>query len=233
MDRALVACRAVHFASAMLLFGAAAFPLYTMRRPRAADIDGFGLQRVLLAAAVLALLSALAMIPCVTATMAGSVAAAFDVKTLSVVLLDTGFGRAWRWHVLFAVMLVIAYCVRREIIAWRAALAALLLASLAWVGHAAADPGAIRFGHEANDAAHLLAAGLWLGGLLPLATLAWRVRGRSPARLAMLRHALPRFSQAGYLAVVLVALTGIVNALLLVGSIDGLTQTDYGRLLLA
>ena len=36
----------------------------------------------------------------------------------------------------------------------------------------------------------------------------------------------------GYVAVAFVAVTGIVNAILLVGSIDGLTGTDYGRVLL-
>jgi putative copper resistance protein D len=36
----------------------------------------------------------------------------------------------------------------------------------------------------------------------------------------------------GYLAVMFLALTGVVNSILLVGSIDGLIETPYGRLLL-
>lgn len=50
--------------------------------------------------------------------------------------------------------------------------------------------------------------------------------------LAVLRDALPRFSRVGCAAVALVALTGITNTAILVGSIDGLTGTPYGRLLL-
>ena len=48
-----------------------------------------------------------------------------------------------------------------------------------------------------------------------------------------MRAALPQFSRMGYVAVALVAITGIVNTAILVGRVDGLTGTPYGRLLLA
>jgi len=41
----------------------------------------------------------------------------------------------------------------------------------------------------------------------------------------------PRFSQMGYAAVALLAATGAINTLLLVGSIQALVGTAYGRLL--
>jgi len=47
----------------------------------------------------------------------------------------------------------------------------LLLLSLGWVGHAVEGQGATKLVHEINQMLHLLAAGLWLGGLLPLAWL--------------------------------------------------------------
>jgi len=49
----------------------------------------------------------------------------------------------------------------------------------------------------------------------------------------MMRAALPQFSHMGYIAVVLAAITGIANTAILVGGIDRLTGTGYGRLLLA
>ena len=48
----------------------------------------------------------------------------------------------------------------------------------------------------------------------------------------VMRAALLQFSRMGYFAVALVALTGIVNTAILVGSVRGLTGTAYGRLLL-
>jgi putative copper resistance protein D len=47
-----------------------------------------------------------------------------------------------------------------------------------------------------------------------------------------MRAALLQFSRMGYFAVALVALTGTVNTVILVGSVGGLLDTPYGRLLL-
>ena len=235
MDEALIACRAVHFAAAMLLFGAAAFRVYGVAGadPALLPVLDARLRGLLLIAAIAALLSALALVPCVAATMAGTASAAFDRHTISAVLFDTGFGRVWCWHLAAAALLVVAWTVRRVSVAWRMALAAVLLASLGGIGHAAAGRGVNGLGHEANDAVHLLAGGLWLGGLVPLGALAIRAQqadGR--AWIGLLQRALPRFSRVTYGAVALVALSGIVNAALLLGGIDALTQTAYGRLLL-
>jgi putative copper resistance protein D len=87
--------------------------------------------------------------------------------------------------------------------------------------------------HEINQMAHLTAAGLWLGGLAPLGILLRRaVRPDGAAYVPLARTALPHFSQAGYVAVALIALTGTVNSIMLVGSVDALVTTPYGRLLM-
>ena len=75
------------------------------------------------------------------------------------------------------------------------------------------------------DEAHLLAAGAWLGGLLPLRYIL--LRG-SPDAESILR----RFSGMGYVAVAVLIGTGLINSWFLVGSLDGLTSTPYGQLLL-
>src|SRR6266852_4255386 len=179
MDEALIACRALHFASAMLLVGAGAFRVYAVSGSDAellAVLDA-RLRALLLVAAIVALLSALALVPCVASSMAGSAAAALDWNTVSAVVFQTSFGRVWRWHLAIAALLVVACAVRRVRPTWRAVLALLLLASLGWVGHAAAGRGLLGIGHSLNDAVHLLAGGFWLGGLVPLGALAleaWR-----------------------------------------------------------
>lgn len=235
MHEAFIVCRLFHFASVMVAFGGSAFRLYAVGaidHELLAVLDA-RLRRVLLVAAILALLSALLTLPFISSRMAGSPAAALDWKTISTVLLDTSFGRVWRWRLLIAALLVLVCAARRVQPGYRVALSALLLASLGWVGHAADEQGAVRIGHEINQSVHLLAGGIWLGGLVSLLSVVARAhRWRQHGWFVLLRDALPQFSHMGYVAVVLVALTGIVNSVLLVGSIGGLTGTVYGRVLL-
>src|SRR4051812_24776187 len=109
MDDALIACRAIQFASAMLVFGGAAFRFYAIKgsdRDALATLDA-RFRGLLLVAASVAFLSGLALVPIIGGTMAGSVAAALDWETISAVLLETDFGRVWCWHLLAAALLVV------------------------------------------------------------------------------------------------------------------------------
>jgi copper resistance protein D len=172
-------------------------------------------------------------VPIIGGTMAGSAAAALDWETISAVLLQTSFGRVWCWHLFAAALLVVTCAVRAVRPGYDAALAALSLASLGWVGHVAIGEGRIGIAYAVNQSIHVLASGLWLGGLVPLAALVvWAIRSASGSWFAVMQAALLRFSRMGYCAVALVALTGIVNTAILVGGVRGLTGTPYGRLLL-
>jgi copper resistance protein D len=240
MAEALVAIRFVHFATAMTAFGIGAFRLYAFAgaataadAPVRAGLDAL-LARTTTLAAIVLLISALAIVPCVAAEMTGSAAASFDPSTVDAVLFDTAFGQVWCWHVGFAAVLaVLSAMPRRRWQAGAATLAALLtLVSLGWVGHAAMDMGG-GTAHEINQMAHLTGAGLWLGGLVPLGMLLRRaVRPDGAAYVPLARTALPHFSQIGYVAVALIALTGTVNSIMLVGSFPALIDTPYGRLLM-
>jgi len=103
----------------------------------------------------------------------------------------------------------------------------------AWSGHAGALPGlAGQFG-AAADALHLLAAGAWIGGLLPLAMLLAAARGtKDPSRTAFVAAAVRRFSLLGMASVAALFATGAIDTWYQVGSIDGLVETTYGRLVL-
>ncbi|MBI2543745.1 MAG: CopD family protein, partial [Candidatus Rokubacteria bacterium] len=83
------------------------------------------------------------------------------------------------------------------------------------------------------DALHLLAVGIWLGGLLPLALLlreAGREAGADARPFAVL--AARSFSQISLIAVLAVTATGIWNTWNQVGSVASLLGTRYGGLLL-
>jgi putative copper resistance protein D len=236
MDNALVACRAVQFMSAMLAFGGAAFRLYAVDRGDPDALAAFDrrLRGLLLISALAALLSGLVLVPIIGGTMAGSSRAALDWRTMAEVLLRTSFGRVWRWHLFAAALLVVVCAVRSVRPGYAVVPAALSLASLGWVGHAMIGEGRIGSAYGINQSVHLLAGGLWLGGLVPLAALVVRAtRPASKPCFAVMRVALLRFSWMGYFAVALVALTGIVNTAMLVGGVRGLIGTPYGRLLLA
>jgi putative copper resistance protein D len=238
MDEALYACRFVQFTAAMLIFGTAAFRVYALAdsdtRTASSTLVEFDawVGHVVRAAALVALISAMALVLCQAAAMAGSPAAAVDFAAVSAVLLETGFGRVWCWHLLLAAILALV-CLgrhpRRPVVLL---LSLGLLASLGWVGHAAMDDGSTRIAHELNQTAHLLAAGLWLGGLVPLAWVLRQAR-RQPGdfEISVARVALRNFSQMGYVAVALIALTGAINTFFLVGSLDAMFDTSYGRLL--
>jgi putative copper resistance protein D len=239
MDEVLYACRFVQFTAAMVIFGAVAFRLYALpggdARAWPSVLAGFDawLGRMALATAVVALVSALALLLCQAAAMAGSPAAATDPITVTAVLFETRFGRVWLWHLVVAIVLVLA-CLgrphRRQPVVL--ILSLLLLASIGWIGHAAMDDGLARIGHELNQTVHLLAAGLWLGGLVPLGWLLRRARtAQEDAGIIAARDAIRHFSQMGYVAVALIALTGAINSLLLVGSLRAMLGTPYGRLL--
>ena len=237
MGDALVIARFIHFAASMAAFGSTAFGLYALDRPpgspntrAAARFDDWNL-KLLRVSAVLMLLSALAVVPFVAARMAGNESAALDPATIGLALFDTSFGRVWCWHLALTLVLVVSAVFASNRAALNLVWAALALATLGWVGHAAAGSGWLGFGRELNQSVHLLAAGLWLGGLVPLGWLLARARSDEAIFAVLLRPALPAFSQMGYAAVALIAITGAVNTLILVGSLDALFGTDYGRLL--
>jgi len=109
--------------------------------------------------------------------------------------------------------------------------AALLLASLGLVDHAAMQTGAVGALHRANDALHLLATAAWLGGLPMFALCLGAYRDSSLSAAAV--TAMRRFSFWGQFDVALVVLTGFVNVALIAGLGVRAPTTPYRMLLAA
>jgi copper resistance protein D len=171
VTEAMIAVRFLHFTSAMLLFGAPAFRAALVGRASAWVLAGLDarLRRPLIATAIVALVSAVLVLAVETANMAGRWTAAIDLNVLGMVLGETAFGAVWRWHLILALGVAVAtIIVRAGAPVMLLVLSASFLGSLALTGHAAADEGAIGVIRRANQAVHLFASGLWIGGLVPL-----------------------------------------------------------------
>ncbi|HET7766079.1 MAG TPA: copper homeostasis membrane protein CopD [Burkholderiales bacterium] len=226
------AVRVVHFAAAVALFGELAFHAWIARPAGEAPHLRQRTLRIAACCLALVLLSGLAWLAVEAVRMSGlPPARALDRGTLGTVLADTLFGRAWIVRFALAAALGATLLVSRrraELASLSAVLAAGLLGSLAWAGHAAAERGADRLVHLSADAAHLLAAGAWLGALLPLA----HALARPPA-LELAERTVRRFSVMGIACVSVLVITGTASAWYTVGSVPALFGTNYGRLLLA
>jgi putative copper resistance protein D len=230
----LAACLYVVGAFTVLLLGGAS------ERPTARAWDA-AVMRSARWGLLLALAAGLAALAYQTAQVEGDPAAGLQPRPLLRFLGETQAGHVWLVrHGLLLVLgaFLLAGGDTRRRADWLAARGeAVLLGVAALVlqgasGHAAAvEPATLQA--IAIDALHLLAAGAWLGALLPLAALlrmASRPQGADARPYAVLTAR--RFSRIALAAMVVLVATGVANSLTHVGSIAGLLGSSYGRLLL-
>lgn len=209
MTEALVLCRFLHFTVVLMLFGAWLFRPWLLKG-EAPELDRH-LARLARWLTAIALVSGVVWALLITASMAGSAAAAFDPDTIGVVLGNTFFGQVWRWHLLInGLLLALLFTPWRSSTPLRLGLSALLLATLAPVGHGAMLDGFSGQMLILNQVIHLTCVGAWLGGLLMLVMIL-----RQPN--APLRTVLQRFSGIGYVLVAGLLLTGLINVRVLTG----------------
>jgi copper resistance protein D len=162
--------------------------------------------------------------------------------TLWTVLSRTQFGFAWQARLLLAAALAACLLWQRKAGAGHAAaavrilaslLAAAYLGSLAFAGHGAKGLSFERNIHLTADALHMIAAGLWIGGLAPFVLLLSRLRRLGEQGWVSIAAAAgSRFSTFGILAVGLLLVSGTINASFLLAGMHSLIDTSYGRLLL-
>jgi putative copper resistance protein D len=212
-----IALRAVSFAALMLMFGASLALVYA---PPGLRRDGpLRMHRGAAAAAFAA--SALWLLVRAGAVSGESILGVVEGDTLSLVVRDTVFGRAGAARLVLIVLACLVPSGPRPD-SLRAALAGAAIASIAWSGHAIGTPGYLHLG---ADAVHLLAAGAWVGGLIPLGWLLARATAIDAVILTR------RFSRLGLACVLALMVTGEINAWFLVGQPAALVDTPYGRLL--
>jgi putative copper resistance protein D len=225
----LALCRFAHILAAMLVFGASAYlRLYApaeLRRYLSPATKGLAVAASLVALAAAALWLALE-----AAAMADDWGAAADPGAVATVLADTDFGHAWGLHMALAGALVVAV-LRAPRDGWTAiaVLSGLTLASLGLVGHAAMQAGLAGVLHRANHGLHLLAAGAWIGGLIPFVMCLDAYARNAIRREAV--AAMRRFSFWGHFVVAAIVATGIANIALTSGHPPLPTTTAYRTLL--
>lgn len=210
MATLLVLCRFLHFIVVLLMFGACVFRPWLLGTERQTALDRH-LLRITRGLAWLGLGSGVVWLLLITASMASSWDAALQPATVQLVLGKTFFGQVWVWHLLLNLLLVIALI--KPWPALRLPLVALLLATLAPVGHGAMLNGLSGQLLILNQVVHLVCVGAWLGGLLLLVLIL-----KQPERYA-LEPILRRFSGVGYGLVAGLLVTGLINVRVLTGQL--------------
>ena len=250
----IIITRAVHIGACLILLSLFAFDIL-IATPALRQADRSALQHMevlraqfrLLAvwSGLVAIGSGIVWFWIVFARMTGaSVWEIPSIDSIDVAITRTQFGRLWTWRLALMLLFTLAsFFASRKCrnVLWRsrawqcagAIIATTLLASLAWAGHAGATLAVERPIHLTADAGHLVAAGLWPAGLLPLALLLFRAsRSREPSLLLAASPITRRFSALSLLVASALAATGLTNSYFLVGSLRALVASEYGRLLM-
>lgn len=213
----LTLLRGCHDASILSLLGALTFTPCVLARDLAVRM-ALPLRRLAGLSGALALLLGVAWFLAETAQVADSDGIAATLGAVPDFVSYLPFGQ-----VLLARLVLIAAAVAllaRPLIALLLAIVAVALQP--WLGHAAQ----VGTGLTASEALHLLAAGVWLGGLVPL-LLCLRVLPTPDAARAS-----RRFTWPGLASVLVLVGTGPAQGLVLAGGAAGLISTSYGQVML-
>ncbi len=237
-----IGVRFIHLLAGVALVGAAGMLLLAgpSDRPTAIRWEARVL-RSIRGLVIVALASGVGALLLQTAEFAGRPHAALEPAMLGRALLATHAGIVWLARMGLLLLLAVFAFMRVHVASkldWVAGRGELLLlaggaaALVSFSGHAiAVTPGTA--GAVLNDALHVLATGLWFGGLPPLAMLlhaAGRDGGEDARAYAVV--AARRFSRLALALVIALVATGVVNAVIEIGSVAGLLGTTHGRLLL-
>jgi putative copper resistance protein D len=231
LDEALVLSRLLQFTATFLLFGASAF-LWKMAPAELSTRLEAQLGGLLRLAMIVTAATAVIWLMLVAGNMGEGWKDAVSAATLREVLLETRFGNVWLVRLGLIAMLVATllfgggYRSRDFVVA-----SGLVVASLGLVGHAAMDAGLLAVLRAINHAAHLLSAGLWVGGLVPLALVLGESRSANPD--GAVSTTLGRFSGMGHVVVAVVIATGAINTWFILGGWSINIGSTYQSLLLA
>lgn len=243
----LTGVRAIHFAATVMVAGTIFFRHIiagpVLRSEPEAPASAYLRSRLDSIAAValaVAVVSGALWLILESAAISGqSLAEVYSENVVWTVLTETRFGHVCAIRGLFAILLTFWLFPAMRVGLPEAiglvvvALAGCFLGALAWVGHAGAGSGGTADLHLASDTLHLLAAGAWIGGLVPLAVcLASARRAGDPAGSRLAVGVTARFSTLGLVSVGTLLATGTLNTWFLAGSVQSLVGTDYGRLLM-
>ena len=223
--------RGTHVAALVSLFGTLVFLTLVVPSAMAeGTINAPRLRQRLLRVArfstVCALIIGIAWLMVETVVIAGTDSVALTLHALPVIALQTQFGR---WLLLRCIVLLVVLPLLRP---WRMGIiiavmmAGIALAVQPMLGHVGAVGGGVGTTLILSEVMHLLAAGMWLGGLLPL----FITIGTLPHEAAA--TACRSFTPIGLSAVLVLGGTAVVQVAQFMGGLPGLFGTGYGHVAL-
>lgn len=235
--------RWISYTSLFALLGIAAFPLLVLRpalRRASIDVNMEATERrktLALATISLLIVGAILALLMQAWTSGGDASSVFGAD-LRHVLMDTRFGATWwaRAGLTIVAGACMTFLLRsppsghRSILEWLlVAVAVLLPLTVSLNSHAAADDEFGNFG-TGVDWLHLVAAGLWIGGLVQLTVaVAPSLRRLDVAtQVRALSTIVPRFSTLAIICVAVVVFTGVNQWFLLIGNLDDTLHSEYG-----
>jgi putative copper resistance protein D len=232
-ELANIALRFALYTDLMLLFGLALFGLYSLKGQERICGAVLPFRSLLTGAAILGALLSVAGMVLLASNMSGESDLAALRPHIEMMVLETDVGLACRVRITGLVVAGIAVMFIRSaptVGLWVAAvLGGVALASLAWSGHGAMDEGVWHF---TADILHLWAAGAWLGALAAFVLMSQTSFLQTEESVRLLARAASRFEKVGALIVAVIAVTGVVNYLFIVGpELDEVFLGTYGILL--
>ena len=232
MEFIVATLRGAHVTALVSLLGTLVFLLVVARPPtEEASENARGMTPLLLrlarSSAILALIIGIAWLVGEAAVIAGADSVRMTLRTLPVVALRTQFGQWLLLRLGLILVLLLVLTPRHANIIIATFLAAASLAIQPILGHAGAIGGSVGATVIVSEIVHLLAAGAWLGGLLPLFI---TIRSLPHGAAAT---ACRNFTPVGLCAVLLLGGTAVVQVAEFMGGLPGLFGTAYGQIALA
>ena len=224
----LPAVRAVSEIATVITIGSLFFAAFLVppQKNGVLDVGGYRAVRTAGAAAVVWAATAALLVPLTLSDTSGaSFTEALRPENLFSALGQVETASAWAWTTVLALItaLLIRMAVRWSWVPYLLLLSLVALMPVALTGHSSSGGS-----HDLATNSlvlHLVAASVWAGGLFALLAHSWRGGAYTDV-------AARRFSFVAGLAFVVMAVTGVINAGVRV-SLDDLTTTTYGRLLIA
>jgi putative copper export protein len=221
--------RGVHFAAVLSLFGSliiASIVAPAALREASTDVGQHLVRRLIVmvrGSGLIALLLGIVWLPIQAAEMSGAGSIMDALQATPTALLHTRYGDAM---MIRGAMLIVALVLAGSLTNRARTVLALLPAAVAvvaqsWMGHPAAADDPVLLG---ASMAHVLAAGAWLGALVPLFLVVRAVPETGAA------CATTRFSWIGQVSVLVLAVTAWLQSVPLIGSEAGLLGTKYGQI---
>ena len=261
MDTGSAILRAAHVGALASLFGTLVFNTFVVRFPAGAAFVGAAsahlicrrLSRLTSISLLLALILGIAWLAARSAAIAGASGMRELLAALPVVALETWFGRILLLRLFLLLALIPLWFVSanearpdlanrdagprssngpaRAVLRRLAPPSAIVLAGAALALQAATSHIGAMEGRDGRilltaEALHVIAAGAWLGSLGPLLICLASMQGRDAVRT------LRRFFPLGLVAVLVLAVTSLMQGIALVGSVPALVGTTYGRIAL-